>query len=68
MEISGQVGGGNGDGGDSGGLRAEDAWAEGDGLPLMGGEEGDFFRGPATFGADGDGVSDEGLLIVCAGL
>ena len=34
---------GDGDGGDGGGFGAEDAGAEGDGLPLVLGEEGDLF-------------------------
>ncbi len=46
---------GDGDGGDGGGFGAEDAGAEGDGLPGVLGEEGDLFGGPAAFGADGQG-------------
>jgi hypothetical protein len=55
-----QVGGGYGYGGYGGGFGAEDAGAEGDGLPVVMGEEGDFFGGPAAFGADGQGVRDAG--------
>ncbi len=47
--------GSDGDGGDGGGFGAEDAGAEGDVLPLVLGEEGHFFGGPAAFGAYGDG-------------
>ena len=54
----GEVGAGDGDGGDGGGFGAEDAWAEGDGLPLMLSEEGHLFGSPAAFGAYGDGVGD----------
>ena len=46
-----EVSAGDGYGGDGGGFGAEDAGAEGYGLPLVLGEEGDFFRGPAAFGA-----------------
>src|ERR1700722_5760005 len=56
--ASGEVSAGDRDGGDGGGFGAEDAGAEGDGLPLVLGEEGDFFGGPAALGADGDGVGD----------
>jgi hypothetical protein len=52
------VGRGYGDGGDGCGFGAEDAGAESYGLPVMLREEGDFFRGPAAFGAYGDGVGD----------
>lgn len=50
-----EIGGGYGDGGDGGGFGAEDARAEGDGLPLVGREEGHLFGSPAAFGADGEG-------------
>ncbi len=50
-----QVGGGYGDRGDGGGFGAEDARAEGDVLPVMGGEEGHLFGCPAAFGAYGQG-------------
>jgi hypothetical protein len=53
-----EVGGGYGDGGDGGGFGSEDAWAEGDWLPLMLGEEGHLFGSPAAFGAYGYGVGD----------
>jgi hypothetical protein len=56
------VSAGDGDGGDGSGLGAEDARAEGYGLPLVLGEEGDFFWGPAAFGAYGYGVGDGGDL------
>ena len=46
---------GDGGGGDGGGFGAEDAGAEGDGGPFVLREEGDFFLGPAAFGADGEG-------------
>jgi hypothetical protein len=52
------VGAGDGDGGDGGGFGAEDAGAEGDGLPGVLGEEGHLFGGPAALGADGEGVGD----------
>ena len=58
---------GDGDGGDGGGFGAEDAGAEGYGLPLVLGEEGHFFGGPAAFGAYGDGVGD-GLHSDSAGI
>ena len=45
---------GDGDGGDGGGFGAEDAGAEGDVGPVVSGEEGHFFGGPAAFGADGE--------------
>ena len=45
----------DGDGGDGGGLGAEDSRAEGDGLPNVMPEELKFFGGPAAFGADGEG-------------
>jgi hypothetical protein len=50
----GEVGAGDGDGGDGGGFGAEDARAEGDGLPSVLGEEGHLFWGPAAFGTDGE--------------
>ena len=53
-----QAGGGDGDGGDGGGFGAEDARAEGDGGPGVGGEERHLFGGPAAFGADGKGESE----------
>jgi hypothetical protein len=56
--VSGEVSAGNGDGGDGGGFGAEDAGAEGYGLPCVLEEEGDLFGGPAAFGAYGDGVGD----------
>jgi hypothetical protein len=56
--VSGEVSASDGDGGDGGGFGAEDAGAKGYGLPLMFGEEGDLFGGPAAFGAYGDGVGD----------
>ena len=61
------MGGGYGDGGDGGGFGAEDAGAEGDGLPVVLGEEGHLFGGPSAFGADGEG--GVGLLRreLCAG-
>ena len=43
------------DGGDGGGLGAEDSRAEGDGLPGVDGEELELFGGPAAFGAHGEG-------------
>ena len=46
---------GDGEGGDGGGFGAEDAGAEGDGRPCVGVKRDDFFRGPAAFGADGEG-------------
>ena len=46
---------GDGDGGDSGGFGAEDSGTEGDGGPCVLGEEGHLLRGPAAFGADGEG-------------
>ena len=49
-----EVGGGYGYCGDGGSFGAEDAGAEGDGLPGVLGEEGHLFRGPAAFGADGE--------------
>jgi len=54
-DVLREMGGGDRDGGDGGGFGAEDARAEGDGLPLMLGEECHLFRGPAAFGADGYG-------------
>ena len=56
---------GYGDGGDGGGFGAEDAGAEGDGLPGVLGEEGDLFGGPAAFGADGEGVGDVEGRVIC---
>src|SRR5882757_8188109 len=53
--VSGEVRAGDGDGGDGGGFGAEDSGAKGDRLPLVLGEEGDFFWGPAAFGAYRDG-------------
>jgi hypothetical protein len=53
-----EVGGGDGDGCDGCGFGAEDAGAEGYGLPLVLGEEGDLFGGPAAFRAYGYGVGD----------
>ncbi len=53
-----EVGGGYGDGGYGSGFGSEDSRAEGYGLPVVLGEEGDFFRGPAAFGAYGYGVGD----------
>ena len=44
----------DGEGSDGGGLGAKDARAEGDMGPVVRGEEGDFVRGPPTFGADGE--------------
>ncbi len=49
------MGGGDGYGGYGGGFGAEDAWAEGDGLPGVVEEKLDFFGGPAALGADGEG-------------
>ncbi len=51
---SAEHGASDGDGGDRGSLSAKDAWAEGDWLPGMGGEEIDLFGGPAALGADGE--------------
>ena len=48
------MGADDGDGGNGCGFGAEDARAEGDGCPVVLREEGDFFVGPATFGADGE--------------
>ena len=56
--VSGEVSASDGDGGYGGGFGSEDARAQGYGLPLVLGEEGDFFGGPAAFGADGYGVGD----------
>ena len=55
--------GGDGDGGDGCGFGAEDAGAEGDVLPVVLGEEGHFFGGPAAFGADGQGVGQWVLYV-----
>jgi hypothetical protein len=52
LQDSGEVGADDGDGGDGSGFGAEDAGAEGDVLPVMVGEEGHLFRGPAAFRAD----------------
>ena len=54
--ASGEAGGGYGDGGYGGGFGAKDAWAEGDGLPLVLSEEDHLFGSPAAFGAYGKGV------------
>ena len=48
-----EVGRGYGDCCDGGRFSAQDAGAQGDRLPLVLGEEGHLFRGPATFGSDG---------------
>src|ERR1700754_4259462 len=48
--CSGEMSRGDGDGGDGCGFSAEDARAEGDGLPFALGEERHFFGGPAAFG------------------
>ncbi len=53
--LSGEVGGGDRDGGDCGGFGAEDTGAEGYVGPLVLGEEGHFFGSPAAFGTDGQG-------------
>jgi len=53
-----EMGGSYGYGGYGCGFGAEDARAEGDGLPVVLGEESHLFWGPAAFGADGQGVSD----------
>ncbi len=50
-----QVGGGYGYGCDGCGFGAEDARAQGDVLPLVGGEKGHLVGCPATLGADGQG-------------
>jgi hypothetical protein len=60
--------GADGEGGYGGGFGAEDAGTEGYRLPLVLGEEGDLFGGPAAFGAYGYGVGDgrslsDGLII-----
>lgn len=52
--VSGEVGAGDGDGCDGCRFGAEDAGTKGDGLPVVFGEEGDFFGGPAAFGAYGE--------------
>ena len=57
-DFLGEVGRGDGDGGYGCGFGAEDSRAQGYWLPLVLGEERDFFGGPAAFGADGYGVSD----------
>jgi hypothetical protein len=56
--VSGEVGGGDGDGGDSCGFGTEDAGAEGDRLPSVSGEERHLFGGPSAFWAYGQGVGD----------
>jgi hypothetical protein len=61
--ASDEVSAGDGDGGDGGGFGAEDARAEGYGLPLVLGEEGDLFGGPAAFGAYGYCVGDSRTLV-----
>jgi hypothetical protein len=61
--ASDEVSAGDGDGGDGGGFGAEDARAEGYGLPLVLGEERDFFGGPAAFRAYGDGVGDSRVQV-----
>ncbi len=60
MAASGEVGARDGDSGYCGGFGAEDAGAEGDGLPGVIGEELELFGGPTAFGADGEGVGDLG--------
>ena len=50
----------DGDGCDRGGFGAEDTGTEGDGRPVMGGEEGHLFRRPAAFRAYGQSVGDWG--------
>ena len=45
---------GDGDGGNSGCLGAQDARAESDGLPGVSGEELHLFGGPAALGPDGE--------------
>ena len=52
-----EEGAGNGDGGDGGSFGSEDAGTQGDVGPMVLGEEGHLFWGPAAFGADGQGVS-----------
>ncbi len=60
--VSAEVCSGDGDGGDRGGLRTENAGAEGDRLPAVTGEERHFFRGPAALRTDGEGDGfDRGL-------
>ncbi len=51
VEGAVEVGGGYGYGGDGCGFSAQDAWAEGNGFPLVLGEERDFFWCPAAFRA-----------------
>jgi hypothetical protein len=60
----GEVGGGYGYGGYGCGFGTQDAGAEGYGLPVVLGEEGHFFGGPAAFGAYGEG----GFGVLCEGL
>ncbi len=57
------MGSGDGDGGDGGGFGAEDAGAEGNWCPVVLGEEGHLFGGPAALGADGEGVGGSGSTL-----